>query len=122
MLNAKLDLTIMSGVRDGTPLSLSNTVGHGIWENGVWVVRVGRNSDNDLPLNDDDFSSGYHAKLIQRLDGWWLQDCGSTNGTFIDNGIDDERMAKSAIAALEPGQLFRIGRTWMRIDPPQIDK
>jgi predicted component of type VI protein secretion system len=116
-LKAKIDLTIMSGVRDGTPIALSRESGHGVLTNGEWVIRLGKNPDNDISLHDDDYSSRYHAHLIQRADGWWLRDCGSTNGTYIDIGLDDERMEKSSIVLLQPNQLFRIGRTWMRIHP-----
>lgn len=45
---------------------------------------VGRRSENDLPL-DVDSVSRKHARLIRRADGsWWVEDLGSTNGTFVN--------------------------------------
>lgn len=111
----------MSGARDGTPISFSHQAGNGVWEGSAWAIRIGRNSDNDLTLNDDDFSSGNHASLLQTPAGWLLQDHNSTNGTFIDVGGEDERLPKLGSVTLHPKQLFRVGRTWLRIDPTDDD-
>jgi pSer/pThr/pTyr-binding forkhead associated (FHA) protein len=40
-----------------------------------------------------------------------LEDAQSTNGTFID---DDKIEGRVEIL---PGQLFRVGRTWLRVEP-----
>ena len=34
----------------------------------------------------DEFSSGRHARIEPRRDGVWIEDVGSTNGTFV-NGV-----------------------------------
>lgn len=111
---------IMSGVRDGTPITLTEDAGHGVWEDGAWVIRVGREADNDLCLNDDDFSSRHHARLHCRPGRWLLEDCNSKNKTYIDNGTEDQPIGRGAIVALRPRQLFRVGRTWLRIERFEI--
>lgn len=50
--------------------------------------------------------SRHHARLLEAGDGWWISDCGSTNGTYV-NGVrlvDDRRLALGdhiAIAGLQ---------------------
>ena len=50
------------------------------------ALTVGRGSDNDLPLDGDEFASAHHARFEPRRDGVYVEDIGSTNGTFV-NGI-----------------------------------
>jgi hypothetical protein len=45
---------------------------------------------------------------------FWLEDGSSRNGTFIEK--DDDPL--KGRASLRPGTLFRVGRTWMRLDIP----
>ena len=45
---AQIGIMIMSGAWDGTLFSFSSEAGHGVWENGAWVIRIGRNADNEL--------------------------------------------------------------------------
>ena len=49
-------------------------------------LTVGRGTNNDVPLAGDEYASGRHARFESRRDGVWLEDIGSTNGTFV-NGI-----------------------------------
>ena len=44
-------------------------------------IRIGRHMTNDIVLNDPSVSS-FHARIIRDPSGWYLQDAGSTNGTF----------------------------------------
>lgn len=60
------------------------------------TLRIGRNPDNDIQL-DDDAVSGYHAELVvtasQYMEGVsdvWATDLDSTNGTIV-NGKRMER-------------------------------
>ncbi len=53
-------------------------------------MRIGRNADNDIAL-DDDAVSGHHVEITLRsseyMDGHkeaWVKDLGSTNGTFVN--------------------------------------
>jgi hypothetical protein len=106
---------IMSGVDDGLVLSFASSNGDGVDKDGEWVITLGRRDDNDVCLRSDTFSSRYHAKLHRRGAGWWLEDCNSKNGTFVEE--DDEDARVSGMLELAPTQLFRVGRTWLRIQP-----
>jgi hypothetical protein len=72
---------------------------------------VGRGSANDIGLDGDEFASARHARFEPRHDGVWVEDVGSTNGTFV-NGIKLERARK-----LAPGDVVRIGESDFRFDP-----
>ena len=74
------------------------------------ALTVGRSSDNDLPLDGDEFASGHHARFQPRRDGVYVEDIGSTNGTFV-NGIRLERDRR-----LVPGDVVRIGETDLRFE------
>lgn len=49
------------------------------------VLKIGRNADNDIRLDDATVSS-HHAEIQQNLSEVVIQDCGSTNGTYV-NGV-----------------------------------
>jgi len=49
-------------------------------------LTVGRGNNNDVALPEDEYASGRHARFEPRRDGIWIEDIGSTNGTFV-NGI-----------------------------------
>jgi hypothetical protein len=74
-------------------------------------LTVGRGPLNDLQLLEDDFASGRHALFDPRRDGVWIEDLGSTNGTFV-NGV---RLTSSR--RLAPGDIVRIGETDFRYEP-----
>ena len=73
-------------------------------------VTLGRGAQNDLALDSDDFASAHHAKIEPRRDGVWLEDIGSTNGTYL-NGIKLTRARK-----LTPGDVVRVGETELRYE------
>lgn len=104
----------MSGVDDGSLLRCSSANGDGQQIDGGWVVTVGRHDGNDICLNNDTFVSRHHAKIYWKDAGWWLEDCNSTNGTYIEMPGEDQIVED--IAPLKSGQLFRVGRTWLRLD------
>ena len=109
----QVDITIMSGVDDGLVLSFTTANGDGVLNQEEWLLTLGRRDDNDVCLRNDTFTSRQHARLHFRQQEWWLEDCDSKNGTFIEEGDDDARV--SGMIQLQPGQLFRVGRTWLRI-------
>jgi hypothetical protein len=74
-------------------------------------LTVGRSSTNDVELRGDGFASARHARFDPRADGVWIEDVGSTNGTFV-NGIRLERARK-----LVAGDVVRVGETDLRYEP-----
>jgi predicted component of type VI protein secretion system len=112
-MDVELDLVIMSGVEDGRVITLSASAGNGGVADGAWHVRIGRRDDNDVWMRYDSFASRYHARVHWRENRWWLEDCASKNGTYVEQDLDEARI--SGTIPIEPDQLFRVGRTWFRI-------
>jgi pSer/pThr/pTyr-binding forkhead associated (FHA) protein len=65
---------------------------------------IGRNPECALVL-DDDFASGRHARIYHRDNAWFVEDLGSTNGTFLGS----ERLTTPT--QVESGTTLRIGKT-----------
>jgi hypothetical protein len=74
------------------------------------AITVGRGQTNDVPLPDDEYASTRHARIEPRRDGVWVEDIGSTNGTFV-NGIRLTRERR-----LAPGDVVRVGETDLRFE------
>ncbi|MAU11060.1 MAG: hypothetical protein CL607_14660 [Anaerolineaceae bacterium] len=114
-MDLTMTIIIMSGVEDGTQLPFDANADGAINE-GHWKISIGRREDNVLRLRNDTFVSRQHAYLHWRDSRWWLEDNSSTNGTFIENKSDFfNDIPVKGIVPIEVGQLFRIGRTWLRI-------
>ena len=62
------------------------------------TIEIGREADGGIRV-DSPLVSRRHALLTRRHDGWWIQDLGSSNGTFL-NG---ERIARMRV---EEGDLL----------------
>jgi pSer/pThr/pTyr-binding forkhead associated (FHA) protein len=73
-------------------------------------LTMGRGSPNDIELTGDEFASTQHARVEPRRDGVWIEDVGSTNGTYV-NGTRIERPRR-----LTPGDVIRVGETDMRYE------
>ena len=73
-------------------------------------MEVGRALENEIQLEEDEFASARHARLTPQRDGVWLEDIGSTNGTFV-NGVRLKRSRR-----LEPGDVIRIGESDFRYE------
>jgi FHA domain-containing protein len=73
-------------------------------------LTFGRSAQNDVRLERDEFASSRHARVEARRDGVWVEDVGSTNGTYL-NGIKLTRAKR-----LTPGDVVRIGETELRYD------
>lgn len=71
---------------------------------------LGRAQEASVVL-DDDYASGRHARLYPQGSQWFLEDLGSTNGTFVG----DERLSRAQ--RIDPGQRIRIGKTVMELRP-----
>ena len=107
---------IMSGVDDGSLLEFASDGGDGTVSEDRWSLSIGRRDENDICLSNDTYVSRQHANLHWKDQRWWLEDCESTNGTFIPNPNNFfEDSPVKGIIPIEKGQLFRVGRTWLRI-------
>jgi len=73
-------------------------------------ARVGRGAENTIRLDADTTVSGRHATIDSRPDGLWVEDAGSTNGTFV-NGA---RVTSARL--LQPGDVIRIGHTDLLVE------
>lgn len=109
--NAQLTITIMSGPDDGRSVRFSYRDGDGHLVSDGWAITLGRRDDCDLCLPFDTQISRLHAHLVLCDDErWLLEDNGSRNGTYVGK----KRVEQAAV--LEAGVLFRIGRTWLRVE------
>jgi hypothetical protein len=95
---ARLRVLEGPGVEPGTIVEVTTT------------TVLGRASESELPLDGDEFASAHHARVEAQADGVWVEDLGSTNGTFVNGSrIDDRRL-------LQPGDVIRIGETELRLE------
>lgn len=90
-------LAVIDGAMRGTTLPLAEA-----------GTLLGRNPECSLVLSDD-FASGRHARLYPEPDGWYLDDLGSTNGTYIGA----ERVGEHV--KVDTGTRIRIGRTVLEL-------
>ena len=65
-------------------------------------ITLGRSADCTFKISDN-FLSRKHAELISRDGAWFVRDCGSANGTYV-NGV---RIAGEA--AVRAGDCIRLG-------------
>lgn len=90
-------VAVIEGGLKGTTLPLSDA-----------GLLIGRNPECSLVLGDD-FASGRHARIYRRDDGWYADDLGSTNGTFVGQ----ERIGEAY--KLDVGTRLRIGQTVLEL-------
>ena len=73
------------------------------------INSIGRNVNSTIFI-DDDFVSGSHAMLTFRGRSWFIEDQGSTNGTYVNGHLIDRPVALSF------GDELTIGRVRMRLE------
>lgn len=71
-------------------------------------ILFGRAQDATVVL-EDDYASGRHARLFPQGSRWFLEDLGSTNGTFIG----EKQLSRPQ--PVELGQRIRIGKTVLEL-------
>jgi hypothetical protein len=90
-------LVVTAGPLSGTRITL-----------GDQAILIGRADDSTLVLTDD-FASSRHARLTNRGGQWYVEDLGSTNGTYLDQ----QRVQGPLLVA--SGQPIRIGQTVLEL-------
>jgi hypothetical protein len=73
-------------------------------------LTIGRGNQNDIAIATDEYASARHARFEPRQDGVWVQDLGSTNGTYL-NGARLDRPRR-----LTQGDVVRVGETDLRYE------
>lgn len=86
-------LVVTEGPLRGTTLPL-----------GQSAILIGRAPSCTLVL-DDDYSSSQHARVFTQNNQWFVEDLGSTNGTFVD----DRRV--TGMVQVGPNTPIRIGQS-----------
>ena len=92
-------LLVTQGALTGTRISLDSR-----------PILIGRADDSTLVL-DDDYASTRHARLTQQGQEYFLEDLGSTNGTYLD------RARVTTPTPVPIGVPIRIGRTVIELRP-----
>jgi hypothetical protein len=90
-------LVVTAGPLTGTKITL-----------GEQPILIGRADDSTLVLTDD-FASSRHARLTNRSGQWYVEDLGSTNGTYLDQ----QRVQGPLLVT--PGTPIRIGQTALEL-------
>jgi pSer/pThr/pTyr-binding forkhead associated (FHA) protein len=86
-------LIVTQGALAGTRISLDSR-----------PILIGRADDSTLVL-DDDYASTRHARIAQQGEEWYVEDLGSTNGTYLD------RAKVTGPTRVPLGVPVRIGKT-----------
>ena len=76
-------------------------------------VVLGRQATCTVGLPHDSEVSRRHARLFWRDQSWWLEDLKSSNGTFIGEFQNQQRVAVAT--KIEEGTVFRVGMSRFRI-------
>lgn len=97
--SAPLFLVVTHGPLANTRISLTEQ-----------AILIGRADDSTLVLADD-YASERHARFIKRADDWYLEDLGSTNGTYLD------RTRVTTATRVPPFTQVRIGKTVIELRP-----
>jgi len=100
---------VLAGGRLVVVKSMDLEAGHG-FELDSTVLTVGRGRHNDIAIPLDEYASARHARFEPRQDGVWVQDLGSTNGTYL-NGARLEQPKR-----LTKGDVVRVGETDLRFE------
>ncbi len=122
-MDSDVSITYMSGPLDGKALHFDQP------EPGdELVLTIGRREGCDIQLPFDSQASRLHARLVINAQmvtssesvpdpfvlSFWLDDMQSRNGTFLER---DREQIRGRVS-VRPGMLFRVGRTWLRVDEP----
>jgi len=73
------------------------------------ITTLGRDVNNSIVV-DDAFASAEHAVLTFRGRTWYVEDVGSTNGTYVNGGRIDH------VAPIGYGDELQVGQVRFRLD------
>lgn len=90
-------LIVTEGALSGTRIALTGK-----------PILIGRANDSTLVLTDD-YASTRHARISETNGVWYLEDLGSTNGTYVGQSKVEGPIP------LEAGVVIRIGKTAMEL-------
>jgi pSer/pThr/pTyr-binding forkhead associated (FHA) protein len=94
---APTHVAIVEGANEGERVSLDEA-----------PILIGRGSDAAIRL-DDDYVSTRHARIANSGEQWFVEDLGSTNGTYIGS----HRLTQPT--TLQLGSKVRIGKTTLEL-------
>lgn len=72
-------------------------------------LTVGRASGCQVALPDDSYASQLHARIFRKDGRYWLEDLGSTNGTYLN------AKPVTSPVALRRGDRVQVGRTVLEV-------
>ena len=78
------------------------------------IATIGRDVNNAVVV-EDQFVSAEHAILTFRGRAWYVEDLGSTNGTFVNGSPVD------GVAPLGFGDVVQVGQVRLRLERPRND-
>ncbi len=118
-----ISITYMSGPYDGKTMRFDQPT-----PGDEAILTIGRREGCDIEIDFDNQVSRLHARLVCQVVPvtatedmpnpyhlqFALEDVDSRNGTYLERQEEPIR----GRVELRPGILFRIGRTWMRLDVP----
>jgi FHA domain len=71
-------------------------------------LEIGRSDHSQIRL-DDTYVSSSHARLFPRNGSWFVEDLGSTNGTYLNQ----QRVQSSS--EVHPGDTLKVGKTVLEL-------
>jgi len=72
------------------------------------ALEIGRSEGSQIRL-DDTYVSTNHARLFPRNGSWFVEDLGSTNGTYLNQ----QRVSSSS--EVHPGDTLKVGKTVLEL-------
>lgn len=114
-MRTQVGVTFMSGPRDGETRYFETSDG-----GNDRVIIIGRREGCDILLDYDGQVSRLHVHLVydSNADRFYLVDQSSRNKTWVGQ----EALKPEERHEIMAGTLFRVGRTWLRVDPPEDQK
>lgn len=98
MRRPQVQLEHLSGPDDGKIVGFSKD-----------TVTIGRDAGQDVALAHDHVVSRQHARVVREGEQTFLEDAGSSHGTYLDGRRIDGRVELNA------GVQFRVGNSWLRV-------